>query len=484
MANNFRLDYTVLDGGYQNGSLQVIIGDDAGTNGNFGSIQNPANTGVPIEITMFDPVVFSYVYGGSARVLMGKITTSAGTLPSATSYTLLALPGTVGVPWPTALATNISLVDENNNPVATNPHGVAQVGDWLYIVNYDSQKITRLGTNELNGLSAGSTHPVAKQPFDLAEEAELPDNCRGQAVIALKDGAGNNYLFALYIRNNPAATQYNPSILVKMAVNADGSLRYVAQAEVGMNATEIIPVDGGDGGVTLLVPAMGGPQQGGTTNGANSNITAVPAFASTFTARVLLKGDDPAPTPPTFDLREIAAPMPGSGIDGVFIMTGTYDTSYNQNWTLYWTSITKLLGFNNTPISTAAGGTDPALITVDGSLGSPGYYWSILWENGDANNKPRLWFLRGSPILATLATDYNSPTSSQPDTNKYKFFAQGTGPGQIGGQNVNSADLIAETLRQAAAGVSLKRSLRGRIDPHVRAAIQKAAAATAEEERK
>lgn len=43
MANKFRLDYTVLNGGYQNGSLRVIIGDDPGTIGNFGSIQNPAN---------------------------------------------------------------------------------------------------------------------------------------------------------------------------------------------------------------------------------------------------------------------------------------------------------------------------------------------------------------------------------------------------------------------------------------------------------
>lgn len=433
---------------------------------------------------MFDPVVFSYVYGSSARVLMGKNTTSAGTLPSATTYTLLALPATVGAPWPTALATNITLVDENSNPVATNPHGVAQVGDWLYIVNYDSQKITRLGTNELSGLTPSSTHPVDEEPFDLSPgtDADLPDNCRGQGIIALKGGDGIDYLFALYIRNNPQATQYNPSILVKMAVKSDGSLEYKDQISVGMNATEIIPVDGGVGGVTLLIPAMGGPQQAGTTNGANSKITAVPAFASTFTATDLLIGDASA-SAGTFDLREIAAPMPGSGIDAVFIMTGTYDASYNQNWTLYWTSISKLLGFKNTPISTAAGGTNPALITVDGGIGSPGYYWSILWENGDANNQPRFWGLRGSPILATLATDYNSPTASQADPTKYKFFEVGTDPGQIGGQNVNSADLIAETLRQAAAGVSLKRALRGRIDPQVRAAIQKAAAA-AEEERK
>ncbi|MDR2499915.1 MAG: hypothetical protein LBD37_02385 [Treponema sp.] len=51
----------------------------------------------------------------------------------------------------------------------------------------------------------------------------------------------------------------------------------------------------------------------------------------------------------------------------------------------------------------------------------------------------------------------------------------GTAANQISGQNVNSADLIAEILSQAAAGLSLKRGLRGHVTPSVRAAIQKAA---------
>jgi hypothetical protein len=50
-----------------------------------------------------------------------------------------------------------------------------------------------------------------------------------------------------------------------------------------------------------------------------------------------------------------------------------------------------------------------------------------------------------------------------------KFFDRGTGAGNIGGINVDSAVLIAETLRQVVLGVSLKRGLRGVSAPAAKA---------------
>jgi hypothetical protein len=94
-------------------------------------------------------------------------------------------------------------------------------------------------------------------------------------------------------------------------------------------------------------------------------------------------------------------------------------------------------------------------------------HWDILYENGTGSNVDRLWFLRGSPILITRVTAY-----SRND----KYFPVGSEDGQIGNINVNSVDLISETLRQAGVGLSIKWELQGHIHPTVRAAMLKAAA--------
>jgi hypothetical protein len=495
MADHYLLQYTVLDAVYQNGSHKIITGDDAGAAGNFGSIQNPADTGVPtapldppVDPSLSkDPVVFSYAYNGYVRVLLGKIVTARHPAsPSVCYYTLVSPPNPGSAPWnpPAAniLATDVALQYPAGTNAATNPHGIAQVGDWLYIVDYDTQKITILGTDELNGVNPPTPPPpvvnytLAKAPFDLGPNGEdaLPSDAKGQAIIALKGSDGTNYLFALYIVGNASGTTYSASILVRMTVNADGSLTYKDKVNVGLNATEIIPVadTAAPGGIRLVIPAIGGYQNNGTTNDTNSNIMSVPAFASTLTATVLLTGDPVASPLTAFDLRAIAAPRPGSSRDTVYILTGSYSATWNQSWNLYETSISRLLSAGGKTISQAIAGN--VMSSVDGNANDSGYYWDILYENtpGTANVVDRLWFLRGSPILINAAGSYSSAGG--------KFFDVGTAADQIGGQNVNSADLIAETLSQAAAGLSLKRSLRGHVAPSVRAAIQKAA----EEEQK
>jgi hypothetical protein len=396
------------------------------------------------------------VYQGAVRELLVKITSKGGGLSSAV-YTLLEPPDPPAGNWP-VLADNITIVETSGGlSVANNPHGLAQVGDFLYLIDYEAQKIYILGADELNGLAAGSPHTLVNKPFDVGAAAGLTSDAKGQAIIALNDGT-TTYLYALYIDNNAAGTVYGPSILVRLTVDTDstsptyGELTYLDQVDVGLNAQEIIPVTETGGNITLLIPAIGGMQQAGTTNLDASVINSVEPFvaAGALSASVLLQGDNPTPTPATYDLRAIAAPSRPDSNGNVYVLTGTYDNDYNQDFRLYKSTVALLLSAGSTYLSDAV--AHDLLTEVDYAKGMIGYFWDILYENAAGPDGDRLWFLRGAPILVSRAAAYGA---------RSLYFGTGTAAGQIGGQVINSADLTAETVAQAKAGVSLKRGLRG-----------------------
>jgi hypothetical protein len=447
--------YTVEDGEYLNSSLKYIAGQQDAVPGNVGTIGNPANSNAPIASALPDPVVFSYAYQNSVRELLVKIDSKGGT-PSSAVYTLLAPPNPPAEGWQ-VLANNITLADGSPpsppapvSPVANNPHGLAQVGDFLYLIDYEARKIYILGVNELNDLAAGSTHTLVNNPFDVGAAALLPPDAKGQAIIALAYGGGT-YIFALYIDSDPAGQSYGNSILVKLTVSNDGTLAYKDKIEgLGLNAQSIHPVTLSDGTTRLLIPAIGGMQQGGYTNLSESVINSVEPFATPLAASVLLQGDNPTPSPATYDFRELAASFRADDNGNVFILTATFDAKYNQNWILYKAKAASLLKLANTSISAAV--TSGVLSRVDSGQGDPGYFWDILYENGDGPANDRLWLVKGAPIYVTLADSYGTSAIA---------FGTGTADGQIGGQVINAVDLTAETVAQAKAGVSLKRGLRG-----------------------
>ncbi|MDR1987062.1 MAG: hypothetical protein LBP88_08865 [Treponema sp.] len=456
--------YTVLDALYQNGALKYVAGlqDASAAAGSVGTVDIPRNANVPFSAALPDPVVFSFVYQGQVRVLVGEITSEGGKL-STCVYTLAVPPAPPAEGW-AVFADQITLAAKDGGPmVATNPHGLAQVGDYLYLIDYESQFIYILGGNELTNLPVATTHVLAQYPFDVGSEAALPDDAKGQAIIALTDADGNTYLYALYIVNDSSGGDYKPSILVRLSVDtSDGSLKYVDWVEVGLNAQEIVPVSDTNGNVTLLIPAIGGYQNAGKTNGALSEIDSVDPFPlKSLSATVVLTGDATPPNPPTYDFQAIAASFRSNDYGIVYILTGDYDANYDNDWTLYQTTVQKLLSVTKLPISQAV---DKGILTqVDASQGTPGYFWDLLWVNGPVPDADRLLFFRGSPLLVNPAAAYTPLPENNPAN---IYFDRGTDPGQIGGQNVNSATLMEEAALQAAAGVSLKRSVKA-----VRAAV-------------
>ena len=457
MANELLMAYSVLDDMYQNGLIKKIEGEPAAAVAETDSITDPDETYVPLGANEGDPKVFSYALGRDPAILVAKVTTTVpGTQPSRCLYTLAAPDAGCGKAWK-VLSREVRL-RYNGNDVASNPFGVAQVGNRLYIIDCDSQKITLLGVNELNGAPPGD-HEIAAKPFDLGpdSDAALPASAKGQAVITVKDGTGNPFLFALFTDWVPGDPYpiHSSSVLVKIAVGPYGVLSFVEKLALPKNAQELVYIEAFEstGGPGLLIPCIGGPQKKGATNLGESKLQLVRPFLTpaqegdpTMDTKSLLSGDNSAAG--TYDIRAVAAAPDVAGTNTVFILTGTYDDSYNQNWKLYGSTLTYLRTLTDKPLSQATN-----LFNVDANTGSPGYYWDLYYEKGTAYIGDRLWFLKGSPIVIGPVSGFSTAAK--------KTFDTGYAQGQIGGLNVDSATLVSETMKQAALGLSLKRGLRG-----------------------
>jgi hypothetical protein len=453
--------YTVLDTVYQNPKLMYAAGS---IGDQVISIDSPASSGLDISETSSsqDPVLFSYTSGGELRILLAKIKTAAGS--SSATYLLLS-PSNDGSVW-NDNPKNITFTSEGVQ-VMGNPHGIAQVGDDLYIIDYDARKVWFVGTAALDSAADGAAVEVGA--IDLSEEAlgtdGLPDDAKGQGIIYLKNGDSDDYLFALYIRNTVSyPVTYQPSVLMRLKKDsATGKFGFDARTELGNNAQEIIPVTSlvdSETVTRLLIPVIGGSQQSNLTNGPDSTITRVDPFDSTLSPEVIIEGDTPAAAPTdtgTYDIAAIAAQAQSNGI--VYFLTFTFGPNYKSLfWKLYKTTAEVLTTLDVVLTLSELEEDDMDFTLVDSGVtdGFPdGYaglsYWDILYENGvDADDQGRLWFRRNG-IRISSAADYENP---------HWFFGSGGGRGQIGGDNINSFDLTCETLRQISAGFSGKRGFK------------------------
>ena len=486
MSKELLTSYTVLNSVYEAPRLMYL----AGTIGAPSiAIDSPANSGLDIQKTgtpQQDPVLFSYTgpaaseKGTKLRLLLAKILTTAGT--SVASYSVIT-PSADGASW--AFLKNDINLKIGSTLVAGNPHGVAQVDDTLYIIDYDTRKIWLVGVGALD-TATGSTIELTKPPIDLT--ANLEPDSKGQAIIYLKNG-DDEYLFALYIRNDTAGTPDNPSVLVRLK-KVNGVFVYEGasnQTPVGKNAQEIIPITGSGGNIRLLIPSIGGRQKSGETNFHESNICKIDPFAATLEAEIIITGDPDESkrnTTNTYDIAAIAAQAKPNGI--VYILTFTFGTGYQSlNWKLYKTTADKLLAVEpGSPLSLleiTESEPDNVLQIVDhGPTASPTTYstglnfWDILYENGVGGTDPgRLWFRRDG-IRVSMATDYENP---------HWWFGMGADRGQIGSENINSLELTCETLRQITASFSGKRGFKIAA-PHLKANALKAARGSVPEEEK
>jgi hypothetical protein len=510
LEKELTLSFTVLNKEYGNPCLRFVraLQDADSATPAVGTIDNPRNTGVPMRTTVVDPKIFSFIYNGEARFLMAKtVTPVSGHDGEDTTWSMIAAPTPPYGCW-SVLAKDITLQypARNGAPVATNPHGVAQTRGFLRIIDADTTNIYTVGTDDLNGLTDYSRHTLAEKPFDVGPfingEITDPYTAKGQAIISIKRRSGETkqrYLFALFIVsdvNSKEDIAYADSILVRLKVSKDGVITYDAHTFVGPNAVEIIPINTDDDtddndGAYLLIPAMGGPQRGGATNGEESTVHRVSAFGDwdEEPATIALTGDSLI----LGDFRAIAAPDRAYGGGAVYILIGYFNSNlYNGfDYKLYKSTVDKMIAVEGLDITDAI--ADGTLTEVDSNgtiapkAGNPYgiYFWDILYETcyvpapvpaaGDPapvpdDSKDRLHFFKGSALQITPAAVYpqNTPETIQPPSDDPApivsegclLFPLGVRDGRIGGYNIDSADLTAETLRQYKAGVSLKHAAR------------------------
>lgn len=479
------LDYTILDNLYQNGKFRFFQGDDGGPT----DVQSPLDTKLTggIQPTDSDPVLSSYMGGSkldTPRALVCIVTTDFTTGKSTGKYSVCT-PTTPGTPvsWVASGGPQgIELVDQDDNPVAGNPYGVAQVGGYLFIVEYDTATVYTINIAKFEA-ATGATYTVdgatdISKLFPNPVAGAVP---HGAAIIALTSGSGStavSYIYALYASANettpPKPVTYNPSALVRLTVDpTTGALSGGTGVSVGLNATALVPAPGGTDGTTILVPALGGTQQSGATNGTASNLYRVPAFANFAKASIAFTGDTTTTVTAAgnYDIRGVA--VSDDGI--VYLLTGTYDTNYNTYWKLFQTTVANVLAANGVTISAAVAANPALLIQVDSGVATPGYYWEVLYENASPVANGRLWFVEGTPIRISQGSTYSKAVS----------FTAATlyGDTTVTDANINSADLIGEMIYQFKKGASIDtRLIKGKRSQQVAKAIK--AAAVEEEEKK
>jgi hypothetical protein len=464
------LSYTVGSPDYQDNALMYV----AGVPGDRFSLENPLDAMVPIRRTIPDLVNFSLVWRNEVRMLLAKIVSQGGTIPSSSSFALLGVPRRPREGWP-VLADNVVLKDVSGVAIATDLRGLVQVGDWCYGVDYDSQKILILGANELNGLPAGD-YTVATAPLDLGTGASLPPTAKGWGVAALRNN-GADYIFALY--NTPttdSAAAYGDSILVRLKVNAGGALAYVDQLTLTnvLNGQGPSPAVADDGSMALFFAGIGGEQHAGSTNGNKSvlaKVTNIFGEAGAMALSIVLTGDPvPSSTPattdpedplPTWDISGfVAAPRPG-GV--AYIRTGMYNATWSaENYTYYKTTVSKLFAITSEVTLWDAFQEGILEIAEEGAVGSSYsgsqndapcgiYFHDLLIAMGDCPEDDELYVFQGSKFKVCNALTYGARSLG---------FGLGKEDGQIGGYNVNSLDATWESERQIRDGNHHKHGFR------------------------
>jgi hypothetical protein len=495
---NLLFDYAVMDAGYTHGKVQSISGSAGAPSG----LKDPEDTRIDdiAPYTDTDPEVFSYMDGTSQttpRLLLCNVTTNYATNPATSTgkysaYTPVTSP-TSSRDWNWNLVgiKDIQLVDSNGNPVAGNPYGIVQAGNFLYIIEYDTGKIYTLNITNFEG-ATGPTYTVAgitDASVDFVTPPGSGDFVHGSAILSLTDDeSGTTYLYGLfavaqYANGSSIPTSYSASALVQYQVDPDtGALSNPVAVEVGPNATALVPAPNANpeethDAMAILVPAIGAPQQYGTTNGTASVLSVVQAFASFSSTPVTAFTGDTAgavTAAGTYDIKGVTVSADGAY---VYLLTVTNSATYTTFWRLYQTTAAKILGITSSEtLSAAVTNSDLAVLdsTAGGSNGDPGYYWEVQYENNAAAADGRLWFVKGSPIRISLGSSYGT----------FKLFDAGSGgPLYSPSFNVNSADLIGETIYAASQNISKDtRLLKGNVAAQAAQAAAAAAAAAAPEE--
>jgi hypothetical protein len=472
-----KITYTIGDKSYANFRMAYIDGDDPGTDGNLGGLNNPTVL-LPnvIDITdSGDPKGPSYLYpdganGYNLRYMIEKIDTPTLGGTSISKFTQVEVTTTGGVEtWTPVNGKENVVLTSGGVPVAGNPHGFVKrqvpgtpADTRLYFGDFDLPKIYLVGGNELAAAASIDPDPqlvkeLANPPIDLGSlipryppaprPAYAPHIQALSIVHGTVDGdttGAADYLLVLIARSLTVGKTYGPSLLARVKLDpATGGAAGISILDgLGWNAVSLTLVEDMDGKLRGFVGSIGGEQQAGTNNGNRSRIEAVNIFAATMTKAICLVGDefDPdEPLAPTGDFRATAVKLNAGNGDEIAILTGNFNQNYSRfEWAIHAGVTGNILSADERTINEML--ADETLVTI-ASGSNPGNYWDIAVETGPNGQINRIWFLRGSEVVV-MAFPFTDPQMEL-------VYKTGTGSGQIGGYNVNGVDLTFNTLMEA-----------------------------------
>jgi hypothetical protein len=321
----------------------------------LGTLGRSVNVPMPLRPGDKNVKNYPFIFRNEVRVLFVKVTTvtvpgQVGLVTTKTELALYALPKKA-LQTPTQLAWNVVLVDASGNEILFNPSGMAQKGDWLYLIDGDTQKHIILGANEINGLVESERIRPAILPFDLGPgtPAALPANARGEAVGAGTGPDGTDYLVSLYSRPSNASQEpaYAPSILVRSIIDKDtGGLTYDTKVvNMGLNTTEFLIVPLESGAKHVVVSGIGGMLNEMFSNGSLSTIMSVPLAGDWPTeGTILFTGNPGTAGPRDLDINGLTGSLRMDNNGRMFLQTGRYGDNYGSyRYMLYETTTALLL---------------------------------------------------------------------------------------------------------------------------------------------
>jgi hypothetical protein len=465
MSTHKMFTYTSGDEYYQNTALYHIDKDDTKDSSVLDGILPPVKVRdlypSPTTPISQDANVNSYISKNRGRnvlrFIVYKIVTNPVGDPSITCvYTELdANYAAVSEP-------DITLVEKEGSliSVATDPHGITQVDETLYISDYDSARIWLLGIEALAGVPAPEP-PVTIPTLTLDPPIDLTDTLpkidppapgdysyHGNGIMALPNG-NDNYLFAVFIASDTEAVPtYADSQLARIKLNSSGTAATeLAFIPLGPNTVDMDLTYDKDGNPVILLTSIGGGQHAASTNEEDSMISkVVDLFSANFTKGNnlvdLIKGNSWDPINPVGDLRSLT--VEGNG--NIDILAGYFNSeNYTGfDWYVYRTNNSRLLNIEDA-ISISKAVAQGVFTVIGHDTCSPGYYWSLM------SGKGRLILIKGSSVVIT---DAAAPDFSIGGKNV--TFGPGTEAGDIGNINTNSIDFTEATEALLAQLIALE----------------------------
>ncbi|MDR1231816.1 MAG: hypothetical protein LBK61_10500 [Spirochaetaceae bacterium] len=458
--------YVITDKDYGNGRIRYFQGRGF----------SPKDVEAPLSTLLWDIIdsadmdieLIPYLKDGLPRILVCIVSPHPND-PQGKSdgryFVIIPTVGTDAITW-SVLGNKtktgyIQMYDETSESlVLGNPTGLAQYEGYLYLSEYDSAKIYRLDLQGFEDAITGTeTTPPADEytvldsfdaagiypnyhpatPLDAAVASSvgitLVDRIHGVGLNGLYNGDdGATYLYTQinYVQENKdmdfMPVDYYPSLFARVKLNVDGTFdeESAGAVMVGKNAVSAVAGFPGLNQIAFLISCLGGCQNNGFSNGADSMVCKIDAFSSEFAPPDDPEEDEPSAAPvaitgavntqtqledPELDIKQYFDMKNMFILDNgdVYLFTGTYGHNWTFWWRLFKTTLTYVLNCEGVSIDVIAD-DNPDFVEIDSGYGTVGSFMEVT----GSNIAQRVWTVLGSVLKVSEVADYSKHVTFGP----------------------------------------------------------------------